>query len=156
MKLPKIKQSDLNKILLFGLGIAFLLALFAYFHKIKYTEGFKGSSAWELTSVGDDVVFQHNKKNALRVKADGSIESTTIDELQKKIEELEKKADDKPAGGEAGKAGTEGIQGDPGLAGPAGNAGPAGTRGEQGKQGEQGLVGQKGLTGLQGPKGKGC
>ena len=48
-------------ILLFGLGIAFLLALFVYFHKIKYTEGFKRSSAWELTSVGDDVVFQHNK-----------------------------------------------------------------------------------------------
>ena len=153
IKFPKIKQSDLNQILLFVLGIVFLLALFAYFHKIKYTEGFQGSSEWELTSSGTDILFQHNKKNALQVSANGTIKSPTIDELQKKIAELEKKADGKAPGGAAGKAGTAGIKGNPGIGGPKGNAGPAGPAGPPGPPGS---AGPPGPIGGPGPKGAGC
>ena len=62
MKSFKINQSELNTILLLGLGIAFLLASFSYFHKIKKTEGFAGSSDWVLTTDDGDIALKHKKK----------------------------------------------------------------------------------------------
>ena len=81
IKLPKISQSELNNMLLFGVGICLLLACFAYFQKIKQKEGFEGSSEWELTTDSGDVVLKYKDKTAFKLTEDGSIENSTINKI---------------------------------------------------------------------------
>jgi anti-sigma28 factor (negative regulator of flagellin synthesis) len=144
MKLPKISQYGFNTIFLVGIGITFLLAALAYWNKTKNTEGLVSGSDWELTTDGDGVALQYKADNTFKVTEDGTIENSTIDELKKKIEELEKKVDAKAGAGEEGKAGT---------AGTAGEAGKVGEKGEKGDPGEAGKVGEKGDPGEKGDKG---
>jgi len=151
---PKISQSHINKMCVLGLLTVALLAIFAYFYKIKYTEGLEGANAWELTSVGDDLVLQHNDKGAFRLKSDGSIKSTTIDTMKQKLAEIEQKLKEKAGDGTAGAAGTDGergIKGAPGPKGPDGIAGLAGLKGLPGPVGKQGPIGTQGLVGMPGP-----
>ena len=100
MKFPKIKQSELNKIVLFCIGIAFLLALFAYFHKKKNTEGFGGSSKWKLTTDDGDITLQYKRRNKFKVSGDGTIKNTgkVIDTIKQKLADLERRLDVVPMG----------------------------------------------------------
>ena len=93
MKFPKIKQSELNTIVLFCIGIAFLLALFAYFHKKKNTEGFGGSSKWKLTTDDGDITLQYKRRNKFKVSGDGTIKNTVIDTIKQKLADLERRLD---------------------------------------------------------------
>jgi opacity protein-like surface antigen len=145
MKFPKIKQSELNTILLLGIGICLLLASFAYFYKIRQTEGLENQSDWELTTDGGDVALQYKDTSAFKLTEDGSIKNSTIDKIMTRIGNLETRMND-----------VTGITGKEGTAGTAGEAGTAGSAGPEGSQGPEGKKGPKGPIGDKGPKGAGC
>jgi len=150
MKLPKISQSELNNILLFGIGISLLLALFAYLHEIKIREGLEGTSDWHLTTDGNDVALKYKDTPALKLGQDGSIQNTTIDELKNQIKDLTEKVDAKAP---AGDAGAKGSSGEAGAAGAKGSSGEAGAAGAAGAKGSAGAKGVQGPSGPKGPKG---
>ena len=148
MKFPKISQSELNNMLLFGIGISLLLALFAYLHEIKIQEGLEGTSDWHLTTDGNDVALKYKDTPALKLAEDGTIENATINKLVTKIDALETRMDgvtgETGAVGEAGEAGEAGVAGETGTAGAAGATGAAGEKGPQGPEGPQGPKGDPG------------
>ena len=151
MKFPKMSQSYVNKICILGLLIAGILAIFAYFFKIKYTEGLGvENNAWELTTAGGDLVLQYNQTRPFQLKSDGTIQSSTIDTMKQKLAAIEKKLDEKGADGEGGEAGTDGARGEKG---PPGGAGPVGIAGPTGPIGPAGPAGTPGAAGPQGPQG---
>ena len=81
MKIFTISQSELNTILLLGMGLTLLLAVYAYFYNIKQMDGFEGSGDWELTADGTDVAFKFKDKSAFKVGADGTIENSIIPKI---------------------------------------------------------------------------
>lgn len=73
-------------------------------------------------------------------KAMGSIVSSAIAPLQKRIEELEARQPERGDRGEQGMPGEKGMAGDPGEKGLQGDAGPQGERGEKGDPGKDAEV----------------
>ena len=73
-------------------------------------------------------------------KAMGSIVSSAIAPLQKRIEELEARQPERGDRGEQGLAGEKGMDGLPGEKGLQGDAGPQGERGEKGEPGKDAEV----------------
>jgi hypothetical protein len=164
MKFPKISQHELNTILALSVGVTLLLAAFAYFYKIKQTEGLKSSNYWrpigykdriekedrrEDWEVGDDngdIVFQYKRKNLLKVAQDGSIQNVTVDKLKHRLNALEQKIKAKPSAGIPGKPGPQGIKGPVGPQGIMGDEGIQGSPGTNGLIGPRGIIGPRGLT----------
>ena len=89
LKLPTLTQSNINTICLFGVAIGLLLALFAYFHRIKEIEGFGGD--WKLTTKGHDCSLERLGQPLFLFRSNGTMDNGTIRVLNESIERIKSK-----------------------------------------------------------------
>ena len=134
-------QKKLKAYFLFGMCVVLFLAIYVFFYRSEFAEEFKGSSDWELTSEGGDVVMKYKDKPAFKLGEGGKIENTTVNKMNEKIDDLEKAVAKKAATGKSGATGKTGAHGKAGAAGRPGKDGKAGPRGATGPRGPRGPAG---------------
>ena len=156
MKFRKFKQKSLNSFLLFGLCVAVLLIVVAFFHDNMLHEGYTShakqfSKHWNLAHDGNSVSMQYDNNNTINI-SDLQFKNSTINEINQKLSNLNQHAKYLAAQVQTkAKRGPTGYQGDPGAQGPPGKPG---IQGAQGPQGTRGLLGTTGAVGPRGPAGQ--